>query len=437
VQTSRLLPVDPEAVRRIPQSIALRYDVLGMAADDNSLAVAVADLNDTEPIERIRFATGLQVRAVAAPREDIRRGLADAYGGTGMRADDNDPPVVRLWDAIALGAVRARASDVHLDTFGGGGRVRHRVHGVLQEAMRVPEELFARLIVRIKLLCGMDIADRRQPQDGRMTLETDGRAVDVRAACMPTVEGEEVVLRILERESALPPLAALGMPDAQLDLYRAALFGARGCIIAAGPTGSGKTTTLYASMQARNDGASHLCSIEDPVEVRLAGVAQTQVNVRAGMTFAAALRSIVRMDPDAIMLGEIRDEETAGAAVAASLTGQLLLTTLHAGDAAEAVDRLVELGVKRRAIAASVRLIVAQRLLRTRDSARGRVPIFEVLCVDRDVARAIAAGATAAELRAMQRERGLVTLHDAALQLVADGAVSDVEVTRALGWSAA
>lgn len=436
MRASSLLPVDPEAARRIPQSIALRYDVLGVAADDNSLAVAVADLSDTEPIERIRFATGLQVRAVAAPREDIRRGLADAYGGVGMRVDDNDPPVVRLWDAIAQGAVRARASDVHLDSIAGGGRVRQRVYGVLHEAMRVPEELFARLIVRVKLLCGMDIADRRQPQDGRMTIEMDGRAVDVRAACMPTVEGEEVVLRILERESAIPPLDSLGMSDAQLQVYRTALFGARGCIVVCGPTGSGKTTTLYASMQARNDGASHLCSIEDPVEVRLAGVSQTQVNVRAGMTFAAALRSIVRMDPDAVMLGEIRDEETAGAAVAASLTGQLLLASLHAADAAEAVDRLVELGVKRRAIAASLRLIVAQRLLRTRDAARGRVPIFELLRVDDDVAHAIAAGATAGELRAMQRSQGFANLRHAARRLVADGTVIESDAERAFGGEA-
>ncbi len=437
MRASSLLSVDPEAVRLIPQAIALRYDVLGVAADDNSLAVAVADLNDTEPIDRIRFATGLQVRAVAAPREEIRRGLADAYGLTNVGVDDNDPPVVRLWDAIAQDAVRVGASDVHLDSFGDGGRVRQRVDGVLYEAMRVPEELFARLIVRVKLLCGMDIADRRQPQDGRMTLEVEGRVVDVRAACMPTVEGEEVVLRILDRESAIPPLDALGMSDAQMQVYRATLFGARGCIVACGPTGSGKTTTLYASMHARNDGASHLCSIEDPVEVRLAGVAQTQVNLRAGMTFAAALRSIVRMDPDAIMLGEIRDEETAGAAVAASLTGQLLLASLHAADAAEAVDRLVELGVKRRAIAASLRLIVAQRLLRTRDGARGRVPIFEILRIDDHVARAIAAGATAGELRSMQRAGGFSSLRDAACQLVANGTVTDDEVTRMLGWSAA
>lgn len=436
MRASSLLSVDREAVRRIPQSIALRYDVLGVGADDNSLAVAVADINDTEPIERIRFATGLQVRAVAAPREEIRRGLADAYGETGARFDDNDPPVVRLWCEVAKGAVRAGASDVHLDSFGGGGRVRQRVDGVLHESMRVPEELFARLIVRIKLLCGMDIADRRQPQDGRMTLETEGHTVDVRAACMPTVEGEEVVLRILERESAIPPLDSLGMSDAQLQVYRTTIFGARGCIVAAGPTGSGKTTTLYASMQARNDGASHLCSIEDPVEVRLAGVAQTQVNVRAGMTFAAALRSIVRMDPDAIMIGEIRDQETAGAAVAASLTGQLLLASLHAADAAEAVDRLVELGVKRRAIAASVRLIVAQRLLRARGE-RGRIPIFEVLRINEDVAHAIGAGATADQLRRMQRAQGSTSLRDAAQSLVERGAVAESEVARMLGGEAA
>lgn len=433
VQASRLLTVDPEAVRRIPQSIALRYDVLGVAADDNSLAVAVADISDTEPIERIRFATGMQVRAIAAPREDIRRGLADAYGVSGARSDESDPPAVRLWETIACGAARARASDLHFDYVAGIGRVRQRVDGLLYETMRVPNEPFARLIARIKLQCGMDIADRRQPQDGRMTLEVDGRAVDVRAACMPTVDGEEVVLRLLEREAAIPVLDALGMQETQVQTYRAALAGTRGCILACGPTGSGKTTTLYASMLARNDGANHLCSIEDPVEVRLSGVAQTQVNVRAGMTFAAALRSIVRMDPDVVLLGEIRDEETARAATAAALTGQLLLASLHAADAAEAVDRLVELGVRRRAIAASVRLIVAQRLLRRSGRSGGRIPIFEMLEVDDDVALAIAGGATAVELRAMQAARGGPSLRGAAQRLVACGEVTQEEADRALG----
>lgn len=432
-QAVRSLAIDPEAIRRIPQAIALRYDVLGVAADDNTLAVAVPDLDDTEPIERIRFATGLQVRAVAAPRDIIRRGLADAYGITGGRDDEDDPPVLRLWDDIARGAVRARASDVHLDSFGEGGRVRQRVDGVLHEVLRVPGELFARLIVRVKLLCGMDIADRRQPQDGRMTVEVDGESVDVRAACMPTLEGEEVVLRILDRGGALPALDMLGMPLQQLQLYRDTLRDARGCIVACGPTGSGKTTTLYASLQARNDGSRHLCSIEDPVELRLPGVAQTQVNVRAGMTFAAALRSIVRMDPDAILLGEMRDAETAGAAVTASLCGQLLLTSLHAADAAGAIDRLAELGIKRRAIAASLRLIVAQRLLRRASTCGGRVSIFELLVIDDTVANAIASGATAGNLRELQHQQGFGNLRDGAQALIARGVVTQEEVERVLG----
>ena len=275
-----------------------------------------------------------------------------------------ETPVVRAVDEILNSAAAARASDVHIEPFSDGGRVRERVDGVLRETRRLSGEHFERVLSRLKLLAGMDIADRRLPQEGRYCTRLSGRYVEARVSSLPTVAGERLAIRILEPQSAVPRLEELGMPLPMARRFREFVHAPAGFVIVCGPTGSGKTTTLYSALAERNVDGQQLCSVEDPVEVRLPGVAQVQVNVRAGVTFAVALRAFLRQDPNVVMVGEMRDAETAAVASSAGLCGQLVMTTLHANDALHALDRLMELGLSAQTIVASVSAIVSQRLLR-------------------------------------------------------------------------
>jgi len=275
-----------------------------------------------------------------------------------------ETPVVRAVDEILNAAAAARASDVHIEPFADGGRVRERVDGVLRETRRLSSEHLDRVLSRLKLLAGMDIADRRLPQEGRYCTRLSGRYVEARVSSLPTVAGERLAIRMLEPQSAVPRLEELGMPLGVARRFRDFAHAPVGFLIVCGPTGSGKTTTLYSALGERNVVGQQVCSVEDPVEVRLPGVAQVQVNVRAGVTFAVALRAFLRQDPDVVMVGEMRDAETAAVASSAGLCGQLVMTTLHANDALHALDRLMELGLSPQAIAASVSVIVSQRLLR-------------------------------------------------------------------------
>lgn len=276
----------------------------------------------------------------------------------------DEAPAVRALDDIHNVALAHNASDIHVEPTRGGGRVRHRVDGILIESKNLTGELYAQVVSRMKLLAGMDIADRRQPQDGRYAIERKQHTVDARVSSMPTILGEKLVVRLLDHQKHVPTLESLGMPDGALERFRRVVHAPHGFVVACGPTGSGKTTTLYAALSERNTDSQNLCSIEDPVEVRIPGVAQVQVNPRAGVTFASALRAFLRQDPNVIMVGEMRDDETAAVAASASLSGQLVLTTLHSNDAPKAVDRLVELGVSPHTIAAGLTAIVAQRLVR-------------------------------------------------------------------------
>ncbi len=260
--------------------------------------------------------------------------------------------------------MQSAASDIHVEPTRKGGRVRQRVDGILLESGLLTADLYGQVVSRVKLLAGMDIADRRQPQDGRYAIERNGRSIEARVSSMPTIHGEKLVLRLLDHYAGIPSIESLGMPEGMLQRFARAIHAPHGFVVACGPTGSGKTTTLYAAMAQRNVDSQNLCSVEDPVEVRIPGVAQVQVNVRAGVTFASALRAFLRQDPNVIMVGEMRDQETSSVAAAASLSGQLVLTTLHSNDAPRAVERLVELGVSRRTIAAGLSAIIAQRLIR-------------------------------------------------------------------------
>ncbi|MEO9170885.1 MAG: GspE/PulE family protein, partial [Candidatus Baltobacteraceae bacterium] len=358
-----------EAVLRIPQAFAAKFDVLAYRAAGDEIHVLMVDEQDEILLERLRDVTGMRVRATAAPREWIRSCLSIAYDAHATEREDtiergDAPPAVRAVDSLHDAAVRAGASDVHIEPTHDGGRVRHRIDGILREVRRMPAPLFAQVVSRIKLLAAMDIADKRQPQDGRYHIEHSGKSIDARVSSMPTISGEKIVVRLLDMHARVPSLEYLGMPPDLLAQYRDLVHAPHGFIVVCGPTGSGKTTTLYASLSERNVEGQHVCTIEDPVEVRLAGIAQVQVHARAGVTFAAALRSFLRQDPNVIMVGEMRDSETAAVAMSAALSGQLVVTTLHASDAPRTVDRLVELGLKRHAIAAGLSGIVAQRLVR-------------------------------------------------------------------------
>jgi type II secretory ATPase GspE/PulE/Tfp pilus assembly ATPase PilB-like protein len=364
---------------------------------------------------------------------------------------------VRAVDAIIASALDAKASDVHVEPAPSGGRIRERVDGILREARSLPEELFAQVVSRIKLLAGMDIADRRAPQDGGYSIDRNGRCVDLRVSSMPTIVGEKLVVRLLDVAAVVPTLERLGCPPSLAQRYRSFVHAPSGFVVVCGPTGSGKTTTLYASIAERNVEAQHICTVEDPVEARLPGVAQVQVNPRAGVTFASVLRASLRQDPNVVMVGEMRDRETAGIAAAAALSGQLIVTTLHSSSALQAVDRLIELGISQRTLSAALSAVVSQRLLRvlcpnckrlskrnpsTLEAAgcdecfglgyRGRTGVFELLAVDGALRSAIGEGSPI-QIAAAARSSEYIPLRDAALELVASGETSFEEFTRVLG----
>jgi type II secretory ATPase GspE/PulE/Tfp pilus assembly ATPase PilB-like protein len=360
----------------------------------------------------------------------------------------DDAPAIRAVDDIFASAVAARATDVHIEPTGNGGRVRERVDGCLREARSLSSDLFERVLSRIKLLAAMDIADRRIPQDGRYAVGGNDGAIEARVSSMPTVAGEKLAVRLLYAQQRIPALEELGMPAAMAARYREIVAAPCGFVVVCGPTGSGKTTSLYASLAQRDCNREHLCTIEDPVEVRLPGITQVQVNARAGLTFAGALRSLLRQDPDAILIGETRDAETAGVAASAALSGQLVLTTLHTSDAMSAPDRLIELGVSPRTLAASVTAIVSQRLVRQlcaycKNGARpvgcercdgsgywGRSAVFEMAVMSPDLRKAIETMAPIGERLEAACRTGYVPLAAGAARLVKSGESSTEELRR-------
>jgi type IV pilus assembly protein PilB len=461
------LALDADALRRVPRTLALRHDVLSIASDGNQLTILLPDAADRDVIDRIRLATGMHVRAIGAPRELIRQKLSSAYAEDGHRGDE--APAVRALDEIHDAAVRNGASDIHVEPARRGGRVRQRVDGILFESKTLSAEVYGQVVSRMKLLAGMDIADRRQPQDGRYALERNGRSIEARVSSMPTLSGEKLVVRLLDHHARIPALESLGMPERPLAHFRRIIHAPHGFVVACGPTGSGKTTTLYAAMAERNVDSQNLCSVEDPVEVRIPGIAQVQVNVRAGVTFASALRAFLRQDPNVIMVGEMRDEETAAVAASASLSGQLVFTTLHSNDAPKAVDRLIELGVARHTIAAGLSAVVAQRLVRRlcencraeyhissalarefgmREPARayrasgcracansgyaGRLAIFECVFVDDAMRKCIAEGESSVVLAELARNTGYEPILAHGVQRALRGETTFEELRRVL-----
>ena len=378
-------PVDPVAVSIISDSLARRYQALPISWDDGVLVVAMADPANVIAIDDIRSMAKAPVRAVVATRAAIDAAIDkhhrldnDVEGATSLALDDSsdaddlaqvtqvseDAPIVKLANLLIRQAIQDRASDIHIEPTEREVRVRYRIDGVLHEVMRSPKRVQNGLISRLKIMADLNIAERRIPQDGRVSAVIGGRQVDLRVATLPTVYGEKVVMRILDKGTALLDLADLGFLPETMARYETVFSKPYGTILVTGPTGSGKSTTLYSTLNQLNDPAKNIITVEDPVEYRLAGINQVQVNVKAGMTFAAALRSILRSDPDIVLVGEIRDRETATIAMEAALTGHLVLSTLHTNDAASTPTRLVEMGIEPYLVSSSVDCVVAQRLIR-------------------------------------------------------------------------
>nr|WP_221382805.1 ATPase, T2SS/T4P/T4SS family [Actinoplanes polyasparticus] len=373
---------DPAALKKIPLPVVLRHRVLGLSMADGELVVGVTDPGDVVALDDVRAATGMIIRPVVVARSEVRRiierlqressdlgDLADdaAESQTGMSAQAtsaDDAPIVRYVNSLIEQAVMNRASDLHLEPTEDDMRVRYRIDGVLHEVDLVPKGVTAALTSRIKIMSGVDITEKRVPQNGRITALIRDRTVDLRTATLPTVWGEKIVLRVLDTGGIDLDMNKLGFTQHNLDRFAASFTKPHGMVLVTGPTGSGKSTTLYATLGRISKPEVNVITVEDPVEYRLRGVNQVQVNTKAGLTFAAVLPAILRSDPDVVLIGEIRDSHTAQIAVEASLTGHLVLSTLHTNDAPGAVTRLTEMGIEPFLVGSSLDCVLAQRLAR-------------------------------------------------------------------------
>ncbi len=380
--------VSPEATKLVPLAVLERVGAIPYSVDENSLRIALTDPDNVHGIDELRLTSRLPVEFAVAPLEDVmvevkrltRANVAfaavldnDAYEAIEDEPDDlsaddgiSEGPIVRLVNSIIFQAAEDGASDVHFEPQEDALLVRFRVDGVLVVSQRIPRQLAVGVVTRLKVLAKLDIAERRKPQDGRLTLGAGaaGRPLDIRVATLPTVFGESVVMRLLDKSRKAPTLAELGLSDEMHVQLAEVIKRPTGALLVTGPTGSGKSTTLYASLAGINRPEINVITVEDPVEYRLAGINQVQINPRAGLTFATVLRSILRSDPDVIMVGEIRDVETAKISIEAALTGHLVLSTLHTNDAPSAVTRLSEMGVEPFLTASAVSAVLAQRLMR-------------------------------------------------------------------------
>jgi type IV pilus assembly protein PilB len=375
--------IDPTASGAVSDALARRYQALPIAWEGTTLVVAMADPSNVLAIDDIRSVTGADVRVVVATRTAIEAAInqvhrldADVEDVTialdvvevedlaSLREVTEDAPIVKLANLLIRQAIQDRASDIHIEPTEHDVRIRYRIDGVLHEVMRSPKRVQSGLLSRIKIMADLDIAERRMPQDGRLSAVIAGRQIDLRVATLPTVYGEKIVMRVLDKGTALLDLGELGFLPSTLSRYRAMFEKPYGTILVTGPTGSGKSTTLYATLNQLNDPSKNVITVEDPVEYRLPGINQVQINPKAGLTFAAALRTILRADPDILLVGEIRDRETATIAMEAALTGHLVLSTLHTNDASSTPARLVEMGLEPYLVSSAVDCVVAQRLIR-------------------------------------------------------------------------
>ncbi|KQQ93995.1 type II secretion system protein GspE [Leifsonia sp. Leaf325] len=391
-------PVDRAAIVLVSAATCRRYEVLPIALAPGRIVLAMTNPGDVFAIDDVREASGLQVVPVVAERSDLLTAIAryhraddeltdltntleeenaalltDAFSVS--ESQDDDAPIVRFVNLLVSQAIEDHASDIHIEPAENSVRVRYRIDGVLHEMQSAPKSIQNGVISRLKIMSDIDIAERRKPQDGRMSVNSGGRKIDLRVATLPTVWGEKVVMRILDNTNTSLDLRDLGLSEANGTIYRESYSKPYGMILVTGPTGSGKSTTLYSTLNQVARTEVNVITVEDPVEYRMAGINQVQVNPKAGLTFASALRSILRSDPDVVLLGEIRDHETAQIAIEASLTGHLVLSTLHTNDAPSAVTRLIEMDIEPFLVGSALDCVVAQRLAR-RLCERCKHPIY-------------------------------------------------------------
>jgi len=376
------IKVSREIAAAIPQALAERYSVIPIKKEGKKLVLAMADPTNFYAIDDVRMVCGCDVEPVIAAEKEILRAISESYGVhelvdkvvSKIRPEDvadmaevetaNDAPVINVVNSLISQAIKERASDIHIEPMTTALRVRYRVDGVLRETVTFPPHTHAPIVSRIKIMSDMDIAEKRLPQDGRIKFQEAGREIDLRVSTLPTILGEKVVMRILDKKAIIVDIKKLGFSEENLRRYSTLSGQAYGMILVTGPTGSGKTTTLYSTLTGLNIPGKNIITVEDPVEYRLDGINQVQVHAKAGLTFASGLRSILRQDPNIVMVGEIRDNETADIAIRAALTGHLVLSTLHTNDAPGAISRLLDMGVEPFLVASSVLGVVAQRLVR-------------------------------------------------------------------------
>jgi type IV pilus assembly protein PilB len=479
---------DLSAANMIAPAAARRYEAVPIGFDrDGALLVAMAKPSNVLALDDLKMMTGHEIRPVVASSDDIStlvgrmNRLDDAVAEavedhaedhalvTEIRESADDAPVVKLVNSIIAQAAGDGASDIHFEPHARDMRVRFRIDGVLHETTTIPRRMIHGVVSRVKIMADLDIAERRLPQDGRISLTVEGRAVDVRIVTMPSVRGEGIVMRLLDKEQSVITLDTLGMRDDARDRFESSTRQSHGAVLVTGPTGSGKTTTLYAALSAINSIQKHVITIEDPVEYELGGVTQLQVNPKAGLTFATGLRSMLRADPDIIMVGEIRDADTARIAVESALTGHLVLSTLHTNDAPSAITRLTEMGIEPFLTASALRCVVAQRLARTLCAScrrqttltvdslrtagfecaedvegyeavgcgrcnhtgyRGRTGLFEVMTVSEEIRSMAIERVSADAIRRVALEQGMRPLRDDGIEKVRLGLTSISEVAR-------
>ena len=484
------IQIDSAAPGLVNEEMAKKHVLIPIAIENNQIVLVMNDPLDFIAIDEIRYMTGKEVSPRISTRKQIMDAIDANYGKekaqkavqqlekefdveemvriTEQITDEvANAPVVKLVNSIIEHAIRINASDIHIEPHETKMRVRLRLDGVLQEVMTAPKNAHAAVITRIKIIGGMDIAEKRIPQDGRVETTIAGRQVDMRLSILPTVNGEKVVIRLLGRTDVALNKMALGLSEHNEKLFDRIVSSPNGIILVSGPTGSGKTTTLYTVLKDLNQVGTNIVTVEDPVEYRLTGVNQVQVNTRAGMTFASGLRSILRQDPDIILIGEIRDGETAEIAIRASITGHLVLSTIHTNDAASTVTRLVDMGIEPYLVSSSVVGIIAQRLVRKicprcKESYKpshaeamqlkmrepkplfkgagcpecgftgykGRTAIHEILVVTREIRELIDRRATTDQIRTVAIRQGTTTLMDTCIKLVLDGVTTTAEMLK-------
>ena len=488
--------IEEKVIHMVPESMVTKYQAIPIEIDPdnpNILKVAMADPMDIMAMDDIGLVTSLQVEPMLASEEGIKNAIDKYYGSaqameaaeayrqeqqSALGGDDEDgsndeidnSPIVLLVKQIIEGGVRQRASDIHIEALENSVRVRYRIDGALKQVMSYDLSILAGITARIKIIGGMDIAEKRKPQDGRITIMVDRREFDVRVSILPTVFGEKTVMRLTSKDGLTKPKSALGFDAEQEKVFDNILSNPHGIILVTGPTGSGKSTTLYTSLSELNTEDVNIITVEDPVEANINGINQVQVNNKADMTFAAALRSILRQDPDIIMIGEIRDGETAGIAVQAAITGHLVVSTLHTNSAASTITRLIDMGIESYIAGDAVVGVIAQRLVRrlcttckqprlVEDEERiqlgvpadeedviiyepqgcplcndtgyaGRIGVYEMMPVSRALQAVIASGATADVIEKQALKEGMLTLKMGAAKHVLDGITSIAEMNK-------